>query len=108
MADMERIWGKDGRFGRLDYVTAWYRKAVDCMEANPAIKAAFVSTNSISQGEQVGILWSDLLARGVFIHFAHRTFQDRKSVVQGKSVSVRVDLGGRRLIKQKTHNKTHV
>src|SRR3546814_826286 len=45
------------------------------MEANPAIKAAFVSTNSISQGEQVGILWSDLLARGVFIHFAHRTFQ---------------------------------
>src|SRR3546814_8561289 len=34
MADMERIWGKDGRFGRLDYVTAWYRKAVDCMEAN--------------------------------------------------------------------------
>src|SRR3546814_4485064 len=75
MADMERIWGKDGRFGRLDYVTAWYRKAVDCMEANPAIKAAFVSTNSISQGEQVGILWSDLLARGVFIHFAHRTFQ---------------------------------
>src|SRR3546814_7091196 len=45
------------------------------MEANPAIKAAVVTTNSMSQGEQVGILWSDLLARGVFIHFAHRTFQ---------------------------------
>ncbi len=38
------------------------------------IKTAFVSTNSISQGEQVGVLWPDLLKRGVKIHFAHRTF----------------------------------
>ncbi len=75
MSDMERIWGKDGRFGRLDYVTAWYRMAVSCMQKNPEIVTAFVSTNSICQGEQVGILWADLLARGVKIHFAHRTFQ---------------------------------
>ncbi len=61
--------------GVLDFVTAWYRKAANYMEGNPAIKAAFVSTNSITQGEQVGILWSDLLRRGVKIHFAHRTFQ---------------------------------
>jgi hypothetical protein len=39
------------------------------------IRAAFVSTNSITQGEQVGILWPDLLRRGMRIHFAHRTFQ---------------------------------
>ena len=39
------------------------------------VKAAFVSTNSITQGEQVGILWPDLLRRGVRIQFAHRTFQ---------------------------------
>jgi very-short-patch-repair endonuclease len=39
------------------------------------IKAAFVSTNSITQGEQVGVLWSWLLAQGIRIHFAHRTFQ---------------------------------
>ena len=75
MADMDRIWGKEGRFGRLDYVTAWYRVAVGYMRPNPAIRAAFVSTNSICQGEQVGILWGDLLARGVKIHFGHRTFQ---------------------------------
>ncbi|QDA57689.1 DNA methyltransferase [Thermomonas aquatica] len=75
MADMTRIWGSEGRFGRLDYVTAWYRLAVDYMQGNPAIRAAFVSTNSISQGEQVGILWADLLARGVRLHFGHRTFQ---------------------------------
>ena len=41
-----------------------------------AIKAAFVSTNSITQGEQVGILWGELLTKyGVKIHFAHRTFK---------------------------------
>ena len=40
-----------------------------------SIKVAFVSTNSITQGEQVGVLWPDLLSRGVKIAFAHRTFQ---------------------------------
>lgn len=61
--------------GLLDYVAAWYRKAAEFMADNPAIKTAFVSTNSITQGEQVGVLWADLLQRGVKIHFAHRTFQ---------------------------------
>jgi hypothetical protein len=41
----------------------------------PTIRCAFVSTNSIAQGEQVGVLWSWLLSRGMHIHFAHRTFQ---------------------------------
>lgn len=44
-------------------------------QARERIRCAFVSTNSISQGEQVGILWSALLTRGIKIHFAHRTFQ---------------------------------
>jgi hypothetical protein len=75
MADMERIWGTDGRFGRLDYVSCWYRKAADYMRGNAAITCALVSTNSICQGEQVGTLWGYLLEHGVRIHFAHRTFQ---------------------------------
>ena len=61
--------------GVLDYVAAWYVKAAKYMAVNPAINAAFVSTNSITQGEQVGILWSELLRKNVKIHFAHRTFQ---------------------------------
>ncbi len=61
--------------GVLDYVTCWYSKAADYMSENAAIRAAFVSTNSITQGEQVGILWKYLHSRGVRIHFAHRTFQ---------------------------------
>ncbi len=73
--DVAAIFYDTKNAGLLDYVTCWYRKAADYMAHNPAIKAAFVSTNSITQGEQVGILWPDLLKRGVHIHFAHRTFQ---------------------------------
>lgn len=61
--------------GVLDYVACWYRKASGYMQENQAISAAFVSTNSITQGEQVGILWPDLFRRGIRINFAHRTFQ---------------------------------
>jgi len=61
--------------GVLDYVSCWYRKALDFMHENPAIRTAFVSTNSITQGEQVGVLWPLLFAGGARINFAHRTFQ---------------------------------
>jgi hypothetical protein len=61
--------------GVLDYVTGWYFKAATYMQANPAVRTGFVSTNSICQGEQVGVLWGDLLRLGVSIHFAHRTFK---------------------------------
>jgi len=61
--------------GVLDYVAAWYRKSVEYMSANKEIRAALVSTNSITQGEQVSVLWPQLIGRGLRIHFAHRTFQ---------------------------------
>ena len=61
--------------GNLDYVTAWYAKAAQFIQ-DTRMKVAFVSTNSIVQGEQVGILWNVLLNKyGVKIHFAHRTFK---------------------------------
>ena len=60
--------------GLLDFVAAWYVKAARYMAGNPAIRTAFVSTNSITQGEQVGALWGWMLAQGIKIHFAHRTF----------------------------------
>lgn len=74
-ADMETVCGHIKGYGILDFVTAWYFKAADYMRANPAITCAFVSTNSISQGEQVGVLWPALFATGTRIHFAHRTFK---------------------------------
>ena len=75
--------------GLLDFVAAWYVKAARYLaSALPPLAAgegwgedssrqprcAFVSTNSIVQGEQVGVLWGWLLAQGIHIHFAHRTF----------------------------------
>lgn len=66
------IFGKNG--GVLDYVACWYRKAADYMRDNRNIEAAFVSTNSICQGQQVSPLWKELFAEGVVINFAHRTF----------------------------------
>jgi hypothetical protein len=64
-----------GRTGALDYVSAWYEKCTSMMLLNPAIQTALVSTNSITQGEQVGLLWEHLLSKGVKINFAHRTFK---------------------------------
>jgi|WetSurMetagenome_2_1015567.scaffolds.fasta_scaffold00085_20 hypothetical protein len=92
-ADMTQIFSGVASFGLLDYVTAWYLKAVHYLRGDDKIagmldglfdktdglrdrvKIAFVSTNSITQGEQVGVLWSALLRLGVKIHFAHRTFR---------------------------------
>jgi len=59
----------------LDYVAAWYLKAADFMALNPNIVTGFVSTNSITQGEQVEPLWKPLFGRGIKIHFAYSTFK---------------------------------
>ncbi len=73
--DVKNVMGDINKFGVLDYVSCWYVKAAKFIE-NTSIKAAFVSTNSITQGEQVGILWSYLFDRfRLKIHFAHRTFK---------------------------------
>ena len=62
------------KHGKLDYVTAWYNKASDYI-SHTNIKVAFVSTNSIVQGESVGILWRFLCeTKGIEIHFAYKPF----------------------------------
>lgn len=72
--DMKLIFDKVKGAGVLDYVTAWYLKASKYMQ-DTNIKTALVSTNSISQGEQVGILWKELFTKyNIKIHFAHQTF----------------------------------
>ncbi|MFZ1320377.1 MAG: DNA methyltransferase [Ignavibacteria bacterium] len=72
--DMELNFSGLKGYGVLDYVTAWYKKAAQLI-MNTKTKVAFVSTNSITQGEQPGILWTLLYnLYKVKIHFAHRTF----------------------------------
>ena len=73
--DLESICGHIKGYGLLDYVCNWYVKAAGIMAQNPQVKTAFVSTNSICQGQQVEILWGSLLNQGIEINFAHRTFQ---------------------------------
>ena len=76
-ADMEMIFANAKGTGVLDYVTAWYIKSAQYIQ-NTKIKVAFVSTNSICQGEQVGLLWSLMFNKyKIKIHFAHRTFSWR-------------------------------
>ena len=75
--EMLDIFGKKLKgIGELDYVGAWYKKAAMLMEQNPFIRAALVSTNSITQGEQVAILWETLMKEhNIHIDFAYRTFR---------------------------------
>ncbi|TAD79692.1 MAG: class I SAM-dependent DNA methyltransferase [Oscillatoriales cyanobacterium] len=73
--DLLALFKKAKGAGVMDYVSAWYIKAAELIQASN-IKVAFVSTNSISQGEQVGILWNVLFSvYHMKIHFAHRTFK---------------------------------
>ena len=61
--------------GKIDYVSGWYFKAAQLMQGTD-IRTAFVSTNSITQGEQVAGVWKPLYDRfGIHIDFAHRTFR---------------------------------
>jgi hypothetical protein len=73
-ADMDLVLGNWKNGGLLDYVTGWYFKAAKYVQGT-RIVVGFVSTNSISQGEQVGTLWNAMFRNyGLKIHFAHRTF----------------------------------
>jgi hypothetical protein len=72
-ADLRFVWGD--RYSRwLDYVSGWYWKAENYLAKSPHGRAAFVSTNSVTQGEQVGRMWQPLVDAGIVIDFAHRTF----------------------------------
>ncbi|MFY0104318.1 DNA methyltransferase, partial [Acinetobacter baumannii] len=72
--DLQLVWGKSYH-GSLDYVTGWYIKAAQLLDL-PGYggKFAFVSTNSITQGEAVSSMFRPIFAAGWRIGFAHRTF----------------------------------
>ncbi len=74
-AEIVSLFGKKCKgIGNLDYVSGWYAKAAQLIQGTN-IRCAFVSTNSITQGEQAAILWKPLFEIGVHIDFAHRTFR---------------------------------
>lgn len=79
-ADLQKVAGGVKGYKVLDYVAGWYIKAMHFMQSvtkpNHHVETAFVSTNSIVQGEQVAVLWKYLLdeCKG-YINFAHQTFK---------------------------------
>ena len=73
--DMKHVFDKHWKnYGELDYVAAWYVKAIRHISGT-SVPVAFVSTNSLAQGEQVGIFWPKMVRDGMKYHFAHRTFR---------------------------------
>ena len=72
--DMTIVFNGVKSYGMLDYVCAWYLKAATVIQ-NSKTQVAFVSTNSISQGEQPAVLWNELYKLGIKIKFGHRTFK---------------------------------
>lgn len=75
-SDMDHVFenNKNIKYRTLDYVSCWYYLAAQYIKGT-SIHVAFVSTNSISQGEQTGILWKPLFELGIRIDFAHQTFR---------------------------------
>ncbi|MCR5319407.1 MAG: N-6 DNA methylase [Treponema sp.] len=71
--DMDLIWNESDR-GKLDFVSCWYVKAAELI-CGTQIRCAFVSTNSIVQGEQATSLWKKIFSLNMSIDFAHRTFR---------------------------------
>ncbi|MGI9296836.1 MAG: class I SAM-dependent DNA methyltransferase, partial [Gammaproteobacteria bacterium] len=86
-ADMDLVFGDAPGAGNLDYVAAWYMKAARYIRG-AKIKCAFVSTNSITQGEQVAALWKLLAEENIRIHFAHRSFVWNNEAGNSAAVSV--------------------
>ena len=71
--DIQELYKETSESGNLDFVTGWYKKASDIMK-DTYIRSCFVSTNTITQGEQPAIFWKLLFESGIHIDFAYRTF----------------------------------
>ncbi|MDP8202980.1 MAG: N-6 DNA methylase [Candidatus Tenebribacter mawsonii] len=86
--DLMTIYSGVKGVGVMDYVTCWYILSAQYIQ-NTKIKVAFVSTNSIAQGEQVGIMWNELFNKfQIKIHFAHRTFNWKNKAKSNAAVHV--------------------
>jgi hypothetical protein len=97
-AEVEKVFDNMKNCGILDYVTAWYKKAALYIH-DTQIEVAFVSTNSICQGEQVAALWPELINKhGIKINFAHQTFK-WSNEARGKAAVYCIIIGFRVLSK---------
>lgn len=85
--DMSEVFKGVKNFNNLDYIACWFYKGTSFIK-NANAKVAFVSTNSISQGEQVGILWTHILDKNIEIDFAHKSFKWQNNAKSNAAVIV--------------------
>ena len=85
--DMKFVFNNIKGYNNLDYVTCWFYKASKYIQ-NTNFKSAFVSTNSICQGEQVGILWSHIFNKNLEIDFAYNSFKWKNNAKANAAVIV--------------------
>ncbi len=84
--DMEDVFKKE--YSSLDYISVWFIKGAEYINNNEKSKIAFVSTNSICQGEQVALLWPRVFDFGVEISFAYQSFKWENNAKNNAGVSV--------------------
>ena len=99
--DLEKTFDGWKKIGNLDYVSCWYKKASDFI-FHTNIRCALVSTNSITQGEQVALLWKPLFEQGIHIDFAYRTFRwDSEASLKAHVHCVIIGFSNSKTIKEK-------
>ena len=105
--DITEIFSNTKGIGEADYVSAWYAKSAELMQENKNLKAALVSTNSITQGEQPAIVWKYLIERfGLQINFAWQTFRwDSESAKKAHVHCVIIGFSCRSADKQAAENR---
>lgn len=84
--DLKEVFAPSKDYGKLDYVTGWFKKAAELIKGTNT-EAAFVSSNSICQGEMVNLFWQQLLTKGLLINFAHTSFKWTSEAKQTAGVS---------------------
>lgn len=87
--DMAYVFSNRDNYKKLDYISCWFELASTYITASFA-KCAFVSTNSITQGEQVPILWQDIFEKGVSIYFAYTSFMWHNNAKHTAKVAVSI------------------
>ena len=87
--DVKSIFGSLKGSNNLDYISCWFKKGVEMISASKA-KLAFVTTNSITQGEQVSVLWPKLLQNSIEISFAYTSFKWSNNARSNAGVTVAI------------------
>jgi len=87
--DIKSLFGSLKGSNNLDYISCWFKKGVEIISASKA-KLAFVTTNSITQGEQVSVLWPKLLQNSIEISFAYTSFKWSNNARSNAGVTVAI------------------